>query len=287
MTNKLSKTWTQLLFDAVNEPGIMSRAFDLFYNRSLGNMLLLMMQFHVLGMKPSPVMGFKQWLAQGRRPVEGSKALVQIVPSIKRNKVDPDKIDAMWFTARGTVFPFSKTRKATPADYERQRGVKVAMPDLTKDTTLESATPPAFNMQPVLDKFNVEIIPFDHVDGNVLGYARRSSDDGGKFKIAINEANPLGHAFRTTIHEIAHHALGHTAQDAMVKQTREIYSHNELEAEAVALLVADTFDRDPLANAQSRAYIQNWYGKGNVVEEKTAKRIFKVADQIVKAATAE
>ena len=57
----------------------------------------------------------------------------------------------------------------------------------------------------------------------------------------------------------------------------------ECEAEAVALLCCAALD---LPGAEeSRGYIQNWWGAGNPIPERSAQRILKAADQILKAGT--
>ena len=37
----------------------------------------------------------------------------------------------------------------------------------------------------------------------------------------------------------------------------------------------------------SRGYIQSWWGTGNAIPERSAQRILKAADQILKAGTTE
>ena len=36
---------------------------------------------------------------------------------------------------------------------------------------------------------------------------------------------------------------------------------------------------------ESRGYIQSWWGQGNEIPERSAQRILKVADQVLKAGT--
>ena len=58
-----------------------------------------------------------------------------------------------------------------------------------------------------------------------------------------------------------------------------------MEAESVALLCLAALD---LPGAEfSRGYIQAWWGNGNPIPEKSAQRILKVADQILKAGTTQ
>ena len=39
--------------------------------------------------------------------------------------------------------------------------------------------------------------------------------------------------------------------------------------------------------AEARGYIQSWWGTGNEIPERSAQKILKVADQILKAGEAE
>ena len=55
----------------------------------------------------------------------------------------------------------------------------------------------------------------------------------------------------------------------------------EVEAEAVALLCCEALNLE--GADYCRGYIQNWWGKGNAIPEKSAQRILKVADQILRA----
>ena len=55
----------------------------------------------------------------------------------------------------------------------------------------------------------------------------------------------------------------------------------ECEAEAVALLCCAALNLPGIEC--SRGYIQSWWGQGNPIPERSAQRILKVADQILKA----
>ena len=54
-----------------------------------------------------------------------------------------------------------------------------------------------------------------------------------------------------------------------------------MRAESVALLCCAALDLPGVEC--SRGYIQSWWGQGNAIPEKSAQRILKVADQILKA----
>ena len=113
--------------------------------------------------------------------------------------------------------------------------------------------------------------PFEHLQGNHMGYARARS-------IGLNPMNPLKH--KTRFHEIAYAVLGHNVvadihdDEALTRQIEEA------EAEGVAYLLCALLDLP--GQAESRFYIQGWLQCGTL-PERSAKRIFGAADRIMKA----
>jgi len=105
-----------------------------------------------------------------------------------------------------------------------------------------------------------------------LGYARGRT-------IAVNPVNPLPH--KTRFHEVAHVLLGHTAEGEQHDGELTPRNLRECEAESVALLCCAALELPGIE--YSRGYIQAWWGKGNPIPEKSAQRILKVADQILRA----
>ena len=75
MTRPTPKAFADLLQSAVQEPGILSRAYSQFHSYSLGNQLLAMMQCHQRGIEPGPMATFPGWKALGRHVRKGEKAL--------------------------------------------------------------------------------------------------------------------------------------------------------------------------------------------------------------------
>ena len=133
---------------------------------------------------------------------------------------------------------------------------------------------PAWDRDQALAALDVQEIPFEHTDGNCLGLARERS-------IAINPINPLPH--KTRFHELAHVLLGHTTEGEQADSEVMPRSLRECEAESVALLCCAALDLPGVAEA--RGYIQRWWGQGQEIPERSAQRILKVADQILKAGT--
>ena len=134
---------------------------------------------------------------------------------------------------------------------------------------------PSWGADRALAVLNVEQIPFDSTDGNCLGYARDRS-------IAINPVNPLPH--KTRFHELAHVLLGHTAEGEQADGELTPRNQRECEAEAVALVCCAALELPGVE--ECRGYIQSWWGPGHQIPERSAQRILKVADQILKAGQA-
>jgi hypothetical protein len=131
---------------------------------------------------------------------------------------------------------------------------------------------PAWDKDRALSALQISEIPFDHLDGNCLGFARERS-------IAINPVNPMPH--KTRFHELAHVLLGHTSEGSQADSELTPRSLKECEAESVALLCCAALDLPGVECC--RGYIQGWWGQGNPIPERSAQRILKVADQILKA----
>jgi antirestriction protein ArdC len=133
---------------------------------------------------------------------------------------------------------------------------------------------PSWDQAKALQTLDVTDIPFESLDGNVMGFARGRS-------IAVSPLNPLPH--KTTFHELAHVLLGHTAEGDQNDGELTLRNLRECEAEAVAMLCCAALDLPGVEF--SRGYIQSWWGAGNPIPERSAQRILKAADQILKAGT--
>ena len=133
---------------------------------------------------------------------------------------------------------------------------------------------PSWDRDTALQALDVQEIPFEHTDGNCLGLARDRS-------IAISPLAPL--PFKTRFHELAHVLLGHTSAGEQADSEITPRNLRECEAESVALLCCAALDLPGVA--ECRGYIQNWWGQGHEIPERSAQRILKAADQILKAGT--
>ena len=87
------------------------------------------------------------------------------------------------------------------------------------------------------------------------------------------------------MHELAHVVLGHTEElqrmdDDDSATPRDV---REVEAECVAMICCSSLELG--GEDFSRGYIQHWL-KGQAIPERSAQKIFKAADQILKAGRA-
>lgn len=251
--------FADLLQKAVTEPGILSAAYRQFHDFSIGNQLLAWSQCLARGLQPGPLASFKRWQGLGRHVRKGEKALTLCMP-ITRMRVetvpDTDGVDRVeehvWtqFVYRPNWFVLAQTE-----------GPELPPPPI-----------PDWDRGRALAALNVDEVAFDLCDGNVMGFARGRT-------IAISPLNPLPH--KTTFHELGHVLLGHTTDGDQSDDALTPRNLQECEAEAVALVCCAALNLPGVD--ESRGYIQSWWGTGNPIPERSAQRVLKVADQILKA----
>jgi hypothetical protein len=129
-----------------------------------------------------------------------------------------------------------------------------------------------------LAALDIERIAFTDTDGNCQGYATR------KRQIAINPVAQL--PTKTLLHELAHCVLGDVTEGDFTDTEKTPKSLREIEAEAVALLCCEALDLEGADYA--RGYIQHYLYQGRgynteAIPEKSAQKIFRAADQILRA----
>lgn len=257
MNRPTTPAFAELLQKAVTEPGTISSAYSQFHNYSLGNVMLAAVQCAVRGMPLGPMATYPKWKELGRHVRKGEKALTLCQPVTIRRKADETNEDDAVFTRfvfRPHWFVLAQTDGADVAP--------LPMPDWDRARALEA--------------LQVEQVPFELIDGNIMGYAR------GR-QVAISPVNPQ--PYKTLFHELGHVLLGHTAETDQADTETTPRNLREAEAEAVALLCCEALDL-PGAD-HCRGYIQSWWGAGNPIPERSAQRIFKAADAILRAGQAK
>lgn len=247
MQTETSNNWTNLLTEAVTKPGLLSIAYNSFHNYSVGNQLLAIIQCAHRGITPGPLSTFPGWKDKGRFVKKGEKALMLCMPVTRKGENEDERYTSFIYRNRWFVLSQTEGQEFEP-------------------------TPPAeWNKELALSTLGIEQIPFDLVSGNIMGYAR-------KRQIAIS---PLAFApHKTTFHELGHVMLGHTEESDFADETDTPRNLREVEAESVALICCESLGVDGADYA--RGYIQNWL-QGDVIPEKSAQKIFRTADRILKA----
>jgi hypothetical protein len=147
----------------------------------------------------------------------------------------------------------------------------------TEGQELEPQITPEWEATRALAALSIDLIPFDSTDGNCQGFAR-------KRKIAINPVAQLPH--KTLFHELAHVVIGHTSEADFADTEMTPRNLREVEAEAVALLCCEALELE--GADYCRGYLQNWLYQGvgynaEAIPEKSAQKIFRSADQIIRA----
>ena len=131
---------------------------------------------------------------------------------------------------------------------------------------------PEWHEADALAALNVERAPFQHLNGNAQGYAAERT-------VSVSPVAAMPH--KTLFHELAHIVLGHTEElRRMDDDEHTPVSLREVEAECVALICCESLN---LTGAEfCRGYIQHWLGSEKI-PDRSAQRIFKAADQILRA----
>ena len=253
--------WSALLVEAVNKPGLIMKAYSNFHSYSLGNQLLALVQCQMRGLQPGPINTFPKWQELGRHVKRGERALMLCMPITCKRRDERTDEEA---NGEGTFTSF----------VYRARWVVLTQ---TEGEALQPQMIPEWDAKRALGALAIDQIPFDSTDGNCQGFAR-------KRQIAINPVAQLPH--KTLFHELAHVVIGHTTEADFADTEKTPRNLREVEAEAVALLCCESLELE--GADYCRGYLQNWLYQGvgfdaRAIPEKSAQKIFRVADQILRA----
>jgi len=245
--------FSQLLNDAINQPGIISKCYSTFHGYSLGNQLLAYSQCVARDIPVGPIATFKKWKDLGRSVSKGQKAIALVMPvTISKKDEAGEKTGEVFslFTLKNNWFVLGQTEGE----------------DFVNEVVV-----PSWDKAKALETLGVTEVSFNHTDGNCQGYAVASN-------IAVNPVAVLPH--KTRFHEIAHVVLGHTKEGLVTDSEFTPRDTKEVEAEGVAYILCALLDLPGLH--ESRGYIQNWL-QGAEISDKSAQRIFSAANKILEA----
>ena len=153
-------SFADLLRSAVTDPGIISAAYRQFHSYSLGNQLLAWSQCLAREIPPGPIATFIGWKDKGRYVRKGEKAITLCMPiTIKRAAEPTDDTDD------GAVF--------TKFVYKPHWFVLAQ----TEGEPLAASPISTWDAARALAALQIQEIPFQHLDGNCLGFARELRGD--------------------------------------------------------------------------------------------------------------
>jgi len=245
--------FSQLLQDAVNQPGIISKCYSTFHGYSLGNQLLAWSQCMARDIPLGPIATYKKWSELGRQVSKGQKAIALVMPlTINKKDAAGEKTGESFsmFILRNNWFVLGQTEG---------------------DEYVNQVATPAWDKAAALVKLDISEVGFNHANGNCQGYASGRT-------IAVNPVAILPH--KTRFHELAHVVLGHTTTEVMADNEVTPRDIREVEAEGVAYILCSVLDLPGLI--ESRGYIQGWLA-GAEISDKSAQRIFSAANKILEA----
>ena len=260
--------WNALFEQALTQPGVMSKAYSVFHEYSLGNAFLAASQLIARQLPISPIASYKKWLELGRQVKKGEKAIALVMPVTVKSKSKDEGKDGGGNEAgeppgsARTIFILKNNWFALC----QTDGAEYAQEVVT----------PKWDKVRALDALGITEQDFSSMSGNAQGYAIPNEK-----QLAINPLAAL--PWKTTFHEMAH-CLLHSAEVQMADGEMLQRCIKEAEAESVAYLCCATLELPGLE--QSRAYIQHWLGSKEQSDEfakKSAARVFAAANKILKA----
>jgi hypothetical protein len=195
----------QLREEAVTKPGTLMKAYSLFWNYSLGNQILALVQANRRGIALGPIASFNRWKELGRYVKRGERAIELCMPIVMKRAVTQEGPDGNEVESEIAYKRFVFRRNWF-------------MLSQTDGQAYETPAIPAWDRARALRTLGVDEIPFEVLNGNCQGYAKGRS-------IAINPV--AQHKAKTTFHELAHIELGHTSEavhdsEALPRNLKEV-----------------------------------------------------------------
>lgn len=241
----------QNIFDlALKGDGKLLKGYSLFHNYSFFNQMYAMWQMLGRGLEITPLAPYKKWLELGRQVKKGEKALEICIPRIVKDKKTKENV-CIGFIFLNKAFAMSQTD-----------GEDLNFPAIE------------FNFEKCLENLGVKQVPFDLLDGNVQGFARKG-------EIAVNPLAQL--KAKTFWHELAHILLHLEGDSEFIDDKTTEKSLKEVEAESVALCVSLALGITENIE-YCRGYISNWL-KTDKIPDESIKKIFSATNKILVAGT--
>jgi antirestriction protein ArdC len=275
--NNNTPDWGAIFDRIVRGEVSLASSYWMFHKFSLGNQALAMCEMMIRGIPIGPIATFNAWRKAGRIVKKGEKAISLWMPVTTEKEVTDPKtgevrtVSKRFFIMRPRWFAYAQTEPMAQGEdgpLVVEQAIAAAVPQWDKTRALAA--------------LGLREVPFEHVNGTVLGYAR---PDEGVFALSplLHEQDYLHTVFHEMGHCLLHKGLtGGIFEDGQDRGTGIM----EVEAEATAFLCLEALGLPGLERA--RGYILAWMRKGGheVVEQfrqKGVARAFHAADRILKA----
>lgn len=269
-TSTKKPDWSLMFEQALCQPGLLSKAYSMFHEYSLGNGLIAVGQLIARGLPITPIASYKKWLELGRQVKKGEKAIALVMPVTVKSKSKDEGEEGEGNNEAGV----QKQGSGRTIFILRNNWFALCQTDGAEYA--QDVVTPKWDKARALAALGITEHAYSSTDGNMQGYAIPSEK-----KLAINPLAEL--PWKTTFHEMAH-CLLHSAEAQMADGEMLQRCIKEAEAESVAYLCCATLELPGLE--QSRAYIQRWLDSKEQSEEfkkKSAARVFAAANKILKA----
>jgi antirestriction protein ArdC len=260
--------WHSLFEQALTQPGVISKAYSVFYQYSIGNAFLAASQLIARNLPITPIATFNKWKELGRMVKKGEKAVAMVMPVTVKSKSKDDgdvtgNEEGHQTSASGRTIFVLKNNWFSLGQTEGAEYAHVVVI-------------PTWNKAKALSSLGITEEPFAHTNGNVQGYAMPTAKI-----LAINPVAAM--PWKTLFHEMAH-CLLHADSAHLADHELTPKDIKEAEAESVAYLCCATLELPGLE--ESRGYIQNWLGsteRSDEFKKRSASRVFSAANKILKA----
>lgn len=274
--NKNAPDWGAIFDRIVRGEVSLASSYWMFHKFSLGNQALAMCEMMIRGIPIGPIATFNAWRKAGRIVKRGEKAISLWMPVTTEKEVtdrqtgEKKKQIKRFFIMRPRWFAYAQTEPV-----EQGEGGPLVVEQAV------AAAVPQWDKARALAALGLREVPFEHVNGTVLGYARPSEG-----VLALSPLLHEGNYLATLFHEIAHCLLHKQEAGTFEDGARMGTDMQEVEAEATAFLCLEALGLPGLERA--RGYILSWMREGGplVVEQfrkQGVSRAFHAADRILKA----
>ena len=251
---KFNVNYSDILKEVLTEKGVISECYSMFHTFSILNQFIACSQLRAMGLPIRPVACKSVWQKRGRtiKPEHEGNAIWLRMPVTKKfTETDEDGNETTCYRSYFKFRPnwYSLTQTEGRAIMKPSVDVK------------------GFDIEKVIKANEIKRIEYDSINGNCQGYCYPKET-----QMALN---PLAeNPFKTELHEIAHILCGHGDDD-------DPNSIHELEAESTAYIVMSVLGADEDTLEKMRGYIQGWF-RGNEIPKKSATKIMKIANDILK-----